>query len=54
MQELWKVLTVKKYIAEVIGTFALVFFGVGTAVLAGAGVGLADAVSITGIRAVCI
>jgi len=40
---------VKKYIAEVIGTFTLVFFGVGTAVLAGAGVGLADAVSITGI-----
>lgn len=39
----------KKYIAEVIGTFTLVFFGVGTAVLAGAGVGLADAVSITGI-----
>ena len=39
----------KKYIAEAIGTFTLVFFGVGTAVLAGAGVGLADAVSITGI-----
>ena len=39
----------KKYVAEAIGTFTLVFFGVGTAVLAGAGVGQADAVSITGI-----
>jgi aquaporin Z len=39
----------KKYIAEAIGTFTLVFFGVGTAVLAGAGVAMADAVSITGI-----
>lgn len=39
----------KKYVAEAIGTFALVFFGVGSAVLAGAGVGLADAISITGI-----
>lgn len=39
----------KKYIAEAIGTFTLVFFGVGTAVLAGAGVAAEDAVSITGI-----
>ena len=38
-----------KYIAEAIGTFTLVFFGVGSAVLAGSGVGLADAISITGI-----
>ncbi|MCL4150409.1 UNVERIFIED_CONTAM: hypothetical protein GTU68_000272 [Idotea baltica] len=35
----------RKYIAESIGTFVLVFFGVGSAVLSGAG----DAVSITGI-----
>ncbi|MEP5730112.1 MAG: aquaporin [Sulfitobacter sp.] len=34
-----------KYIAEAIGTFVLVFFGVGSAVLAGS----ADALSITGI-----
>ncbi len=39
----------KKYIAEAIGTFALVFFGVGSAVLAGGGVGAADPISITGI-----
>ncbi len=39
----------QKYICEAIGTFTLVFFGVGTAVLAGAGVAMADAVSITGI-----
>lgn len=41
----------KKYIAEAIGTFTLVFFGVGTAVLAGGGIGIgaADAISITGI-----
>ncbi|MEM7526680.1 MAG: MIP family channel protein [Pseudomonadota bacterium] len=39
----------KKYIAEAFGTFVLVFFGVGSAVLAGGGVGLADAISITGI-----
>ena len=39
----------KKYVAEAFGTFTLVFFGVGTAVLAGAGVAAADAVSITGI-----
>ncbi|MEL6767430.1 MAG: aquaporin [Pseudomonadota bacterium] len=39
----------RKYIAEGIGTFVLVFFGVGSAVLAGSGVGLADAISITGI-----
>ncbi|MEM6887554.1 MAG: MIP family channel protein [Pseudomonadota bacterium] len=39
----------KNFIAELIGTFTLVFFGVGTAVLAGAGVGLTDPVSITGI-----
>ena len=35
----------RKYIAEAFGTFTLVFFGVGSAVLAGAG----DSVSITGI-----
>ena len=39
----------KKYIAEAIGTFTLVFFGVGSAVLAGSGIGIADAISITGI-----
>lgn len=39
----------KKYVAEAIGTFALVFFGVGSAVLAGAALGTADAISITGI-----
>lgn len=39
----------KKYVAEAIGTFTLVFFGVGTAVLAGAGAGEATAISITGI-----
>lgn len=39
----------KKYIAEAIGTFTLVFFGVGSAVLAGSGIGVADAISITGI-----
>ncbi|MEM6743826.1 MAG: aquaporin [Pseudomonadota bacterium] len=38
-----------KILAEAFGTFVLVFFGVGTAVLAGGGVGLADPVSITGI-----
>lgn len=38
-----------KYIAEAVGTFTLVFFGVGSAVLAGAGVGLADPIAITGI-----
>jgi len=36
-------------IAELIGTFVLVFFGVGSAVLAGSGIGVADAISITGI-----
>jgi len=35
----------RKYVAEAFGTFVLVFFGVGSAVLAGSG----DAVSITGI-----
>ncbi|MFK7834817.1 MAG: MIP family channel protein [Sulfitobacter sp.] len=39
----------KKYIAEAIGTFALVFFGVGSAVLAGGGMGLSDPIAITGI-----
>ncbi len=39
----------KKYVAEAIGTFVLVFFGVGSAVLAGGGIGIADAISITGI-----
>lgn len=39
----------KRYIAEAIGTFVLVFFGVGSAVLAGGGIGIADAISITGI-----
>lgn len=39
----------KKYIAELIGTFTLVFFGVGSAVLAGGGIGIADSISITGI-----
>lgn len=39
----------RKYIAEAIGTFVLVFFGVGSAVLAGGGVGIADSISITGI-----
>lgn len=39
----------KKYIAEAFGTFVLVFFGVGSAVLAGGGVGLADPINITGI-----
>lgn len=38
-----------KYIAEAIGTFVLVFFGVGSAVLAGGGIGIADSISITGI-----
>ena len=39
----------QKYIAEMIGTFTLVFFGVGSAVLAGGGIGIADSISITGI-----
>lgn len=39
----------RKYIAEAIGTFVLVFFGVGSAVLAGGGIGIADSISITGI-----
>lgn len=39
----------KSNIAEAIGTFVLVFFGVGSAVLAGGGIGLADSISITGI-----
>lgn len=38
-----------KYIAEAIGTFALVFFGVGSAVLAGAGIGVVNPIAITGI-----
>ncbi len=39
----------RKYIAEAIGTFVLVFFGVGSAVLAGGGMGLSDPINITGI-----
>lgn len=39
----------RKYLAETIGTFVLVFFGVGSAVLAGGGIGIADSISITGI-----
>ncbi len=39
----------KKYIAEAIGTFVLVFFGVGSAVLAGGGMGLENPIAITGI-----
>ncbi|MEM8978881.1 MAG: MIP family channel protein [Pseudomonadota bacterium] len=39
----------KANIAELIGTFVLVFFGVGSAVLAGASVGIADPITITGI-----
>ncbi|MEM1374578.1 MAG: MIP family channel protein [Pseudomonadota bacterium] len=39
----------KANIAEIIGTFTLVFFGVGSAVLAGSGIGIADSISITGI-----
>lgn len=39
----------KKEIAETFGTFVLVFFGVGSAVLAGGGIGVADSISITGI-----
>lgn len=39
----------KKEIAEIFGTFVLVFFGVGSAVLAGGGIGVADSISITGI-----
>ena len=34
-----KEIEMKKYIAEAIGTFALVFFGVGSAVLAGGDIG---------------
>ncbi len=39
----------KSNIAEAIGTFVLVFFGVGSAVLAGGGVGVASPIAITGI-----
>ncbi|MEM9432461.1 MAG: aquaporin [Pseudomonadota bacterium] len=39
----------KKYVAEFIGTVVLVFFGVGAAVLAGGGIGVANPISITGI-----
>jgi len=39
----------KKYIAEAIGTFTLVFFGVGSAVLAGGGIGVENPIAITGI-----
>ncbi|MEM6354799.1 MAG: aquaporin [Pseudomonadota bacterium] len=38
-----------KFIAEGIGTFVLVFFGVGSAVLAGVCVGLSDPIGIAGI-----
>ncbi|MEM7074938.1 MAG: aquaporin [Pseudomonadota bacterium] len=39
----------QKIVAEAFGTFVLVFFGVGTAVLAGAGVGPAGTISLAGI-----
>lgn len=39
----------RKYIAEAFGTFVLVFFGVGSAVLAGPGIGDAGTINITGI-----
>lgn len=39
----------RNYIAEMIGTFVLVFFGVGSAVLAGGAIGVADPINITGI-----
>jgi len=39
----------KKYIAEAFGTFVLVFFGVGSAVLAGGGIGVENPIAITGI-----
>ncbi len=39
----------RNYIAEMFGTFVLVFFGVGSAVLAGGGVGLETPINITGI-----
>jgi len=39
----------KKYIAEAFGTFVLVFFGVGSAVLAGGGIGIENPIAITGI-----
>lgn len=38
-----------KYIAEAIGTFALVFFGAGSAVIAGGGIGVDAPINITGI-----
>jgi aquaporin Z len=39
----------KSNVAEAFGTFVLVFFGVGTAVLAGGGIGDAGTISLTGI-----
>ena len=39
----------KSYIAEAIGTFVLVFSGVGSAVLAGGGIGVENPIAITGI-----
>lgn len=39
----------KHYIAEAIGTFVLVFFGVGSAVFAGGGIGISAPISIIGI-----
>lgn len=39
----------KREIAETFGTFVLVFFGVGSAVLAGSGIGESGTISITGI-----
>ena len=39
----------QKNVAETFGTFVLVFFGVGTAVLAGGGIGDAGTISLTGI-----
>ncbi|AXI46970.1 aquaporin [Sulfitobacter sp. SK012] len=44
-----KIELMKKYIAEAIGTFVLVFFGVGAAVLAGGGMGIDVPISVTGI-----
>lgn len=41
--------TIKSNIAEAIGTFFLVFFGVGSAVLAGSGIGVENPISIAGI-----
>lgn len=39
----------RKHLAEFIGTFALVFFGCGTAVVAGKTIGVVDGVGLLGI-----